>query len=97
MKPVRIKDETYCLNTFAKQYNFKYNSVRTFYNYGYRDEHLLEALMKNKKKKHAIKLGDKVFKSKLAAAEYFKIPHSTFYRYAKRGRLNELINRYNKS
>ncbi len=96
MKPIRIKEEVYCISTFAKHYGFAYSTVRSFYQKGYRDEHLLHVLQVNPRlrKTKCIKINGRTFKNRLAAAKFYRMPPATFYRYERRGELKVLINRY---
>lgn len=96
MKPIRIHDEIYCLSTFARHYHFPYSTVRKYYNLGFHDEKLLIVLKKKQSKKQSIKIKGKAFKSVLAAAKYYQIPHATFYRYMNKGRIDELLEKYDK-
>ncbi|AEG41776.1 hypothetical protein WANG_p1173 (plasmid) [Lactobacillus kefiranofaciens subsp. kefiranofaciens] len=95
MKPIRIKTEVYCISTFAKHYGFAYSTVRSYYQKGYRDEHLLRALQKNPRlNTKTVKINGKYFKNRLAAANFYHIPPATFYRYERWGQLKKLIRKY---
>lgn len=91
MKPIRIRNEIYCLSTFARHYHLSYSTVRKYYNLGYHDEKLLMLLQKKQSKNRIIKIKGRTFNSILAAAKYYQIPRATFYRYFNKGRINELL------
>ena len=87
MKPIRIRNEIYCLSTFARHYHLSYSTVRKYYNLGYHDEKLLMLLQKKQSKNRIIKIKGRTFNSILAAANYYQIP---------KGRINELLKKYDK-
>lgn len=96
MKPIKIKEEVYCISTFARHYGFAYSTVRTYYQKGYRDEHLLQVLQNSPRLKttRTIKINGHKFRNRLAAANYYHIPPATFYRYERKGQLKKLILNY---
>ena len=96
MKPIRIRNEIYCLSTFARHYHLSYSTVRKYYNLGYHDEKLLMLLQKKQSKNRIIKIKGRTFNSILAAAKYYQIPRATFYRYFNKGSINELLKKYDK-
>lgn len=81
---VYIGDKEYSCKSLAKHYNLSYSRVYRLYRKGYRGEKLLQLAQVDR----SILINGQQFKSKNAAASYFQIPATTFYRRFNAGTLN---------
>ncbi|MBD5316858.1 MAG: hypothetical protein HDS11_04230 [Bacteroides sp.] len=86
---MKINDKVYCLASFAKEYGFSYSKVRRLHKLGYHNENLLKVLQDQENQE--IIIGNKKFKNRLEAANYYQIPSTTFYRNYKSNKIEKLI------
>lgn len=77
MKTINIKGKLFTLKQISSEYSVSYSTVKRYYSKGLRGEKLLNQI---KILKRGFTYKNKVFESKLQAAEYFNIPKTTFYR-----------------
>lgn len=81
---VYIDNREYSCKSLARHYNLSYSRVYRLYHKGYRGEKLLQSAQEDR----SILINGQRFKSKNAAASYFQIPATTFYRRFNAGTLN---------
>lgn len=93
MKKIKINGTIYSISSFCKEFNFSKRKVTKLYNAGYHDDELLLKLKESKPKSTAITVNGREFKSKLAAANYYGIPPTTFYRHLKDGDVDKIVKR----
>ncbi|WP_407366350.1 hypothetical protein [Limosilactobacillus oris] len=86
MDYVQIDGKIYSRHEFAEHYGLNYYQVLKLYNKGLRGKELLEAVQKEDQQR-SITIAGRTFSSKRAAAQYYHLSPSTFYRRYKNGTL----------
>ena len=87
-RAIRLSGDVYSIASFSKEFGYPYTKVLSLYDQGYRDQELVDKL-----KSEQLVIAANTFKSLLQASQYYGIPPTTFYRYAKKGKLKKLIKR----
>lgn len=88
-KFVIVNHKSYSLRGLASKYNLIPSTVSRLYKKGFRDAELLQQAKKSTRK--SIVINGKTFSSKRAAAIYYQIPYTTFFRHLKNGDLEEKL------
>lgn len=86
MDYVQIDGQIYSRLEFAKHFGLNYHRVLVLYKKGLRNDELLKKARQEKESK-SITINGRTFKSKRAAANFYHLSSSTFYRRYNNGTL----------